>query len=141
MSIDRGSHPVKPNPHPYAIKTTSTGLLSRSATTPSSTASAPYYYVPTSPSPSPTKANAPRPSRHRYSRSLTSTDPRPLPAPPGESLPLAFNSPQGPKQWTPEQLADFLEDQIPGDEVRDLVMKHEIGGRAFLRFDDGVLDA
>ncbi|KAF9457580.1 hypothetical protein BDZ94DRAFT_1301816 [Collybia nuda] len=141
MSIDKGSHIIKPNPHPYAIKTTSTALLSRSASIPSSTTSTPYYYVPSSPSPSPTKTHAPRPSRHRYSRSLTSNDPRPLPVPPGDALPPVFNSPQGPKQWTPEQLAEFLEEKIPGEEVRQLVIRHEIGGRAFLRFDDGVLDA
>ncbi|KAF8149095.1 hypothetical protein B0H34DRAFT_811661 [Crassisporium funariophilum] len=84
------SHP-RPEPanaHPYAIKTTSTALLSRSNSTSSPHSSA-HHYVPTSPSPthtSPTKPHRPhRPSRHRYSRSLTGEGPRPLPAPPSPS--------------------------------------------------------
>jgi len=76
-----------PNAHPYAIKTTSTALLSRSNSS-SSHASA-HHYVPTSPSPtsaqhSPTKHH--RPSRHRYSRSLTSDAPLPLPPPPNSNI-------------------------------------------------------
>jgi len=78
------SEVLKPNPHPYAIKTTSTGLLSRSVIAANST-STPYHYVPSSPSPSPTKlthSNG-KESKHRYSRSLTSDElPRPLPIPP-----------------------------------------------------------
>jgi hypothetical protein len=82
---------VKPNPHPYAIKTTSTGILSGShaaSSTVSSTSQSPYRYVPASPSPSPTKPTQSHGggSKHRYSRSLTSDElPRPLPIPPSPS--------------------------------------------------------
>ncbi|KDR72218.1 hypothetical protein GALMADRAFT_253044 [Galerina marginata CBS 339.88] len=83
-----------PNAHPYAIKTTSTALLSRS--TSSSASVGVHRYVPLhgqgqSPSPtgmgqgqgegSPTKEG--RQGRHRYSRSLTGEMPLPLPPPPG----------------------------------------------------------
>ena len=88
---------LKPNPHPYPIKTTSTGVLSRSNSTTKSTT--PYqYYVPQSPG-SPSKdsfqhaQNGSKPgrgdkerrgSRHRYSKTLNSDlVPRPLPVPPG----------------------------------------------------------
>jgi len=74
----------QPNTHPYAIKTSSTAILSRSNSTSSHASVGPHHYVPTSPSPtslqhSPTKL---RQSRHRYSRSLTSDLPPALPPPP-----------------------------------------------------------
>ncbi|KAG6917840.1 hypothetical protein DXG01_000745 [Tephrocybe rancida] len=145
----------KPNPHPYAIKTTSTGILSRSSSTSSSAFQSHNHYVPVSPSPSPTRAHhsgfSERGSRHRYSRSLTDENsPRPLPPPP-EDLHYQQQEPHGrpraesfsgapddtlsPKTWTFEQLAA----NVP--EIADFVQEHEITGRAFLRFDDGVLDA
>ncbi|KAF5379848.1 hypothetical protein D9615_005822 [Tricholomella constricta] len=166
-SSSRPSSPTKPgvalpeglkaNPHPYAIKTTSTGILSRSATTSSSVSLSHNHYVPVSPSPSPTKAShrghSERGSRHRYSRSLTDDIPRPLPVPPEElyyqqkpapghtrsradTLPAELSdSNANPKSWTPEQLAA----NVP--EIAEFVKEHEITGRAFLRFDEGVLDA
>ncbi|KAF8343294.1 hypothetical protein F5887DRAFT_885996, partial [Amanita rubescens] len=69
---------LKPNPHPYLIKTTSTGVLSRSNSTTKSTT--PYqYYVPQSPG-SPSKDSG---GRHRYSKSFNSDSvPSPLPVPP-----------------------------------------------------------
>jgi hypothetical protein len=80
-----------PNPHPYAIKTTSTGLLSRSNSTTQHLAK--HQYVPPSPSPSPHARG------HRSAKSLDThefqlsspggrplpTPPRPLPAPPGST--------------------------------------------------------
>ncbi|KAF8955706.1 hypothetical protein BDZ97DRAFT_1856370 [Flammula alnicola] len=79
---------TQPNAHPYAIKTTSTALLSRSTSSSAQHASSVHRYVPVSPS-SPSDANGQgidksrhRPSRHRYSRSLTSDMPLPLPPPP-----------------------------------------------------------
>lgn len=77
----------QPNAHPYAIKTSSTAILSRSNSTSSHASVGPHRYVPTSPSPtslqySPTKL---RPSRHRYSRSLTSETPPALPPHPSAS--------------------------------------------------------
>ncbi|KAG6846139.1 hypothetical protein H0H93_015779, partial [Arthromyces matolae] len=144
----------KPNPHPYAIKTTSTGILSRSSS--KSNAHSQNHFVPVSPSPSPTKSNftsyTERGSRHRYSRSLTEDqNPRPLPVPPEEqyyshphnerprsrahSLTENSDDTPNPKSWSFEQLAVNVPD------VADFVRENEITGRAFLRFDDGVLDA
>ncbi|KAK0199402.1 hypothetical protein DFS33DRAFT_230453 [Desarmillaria ectypa] len=76
---------LRSNAHPYAIKTTATGVLTRS----NSNASPPqqstaYHYVP-SPSPSPSSSNSASKLNgrgHRYSRSLSSDLPRPLPIPP-----------------------------------------------------------
>ncbi|KAI6137421.1 hypothetical protein F5141DRAFT_1209744 [Pisolithus sp. B1] len=71
----------KPNAHPYAVKTTTSGLLSRSNSSPLTAHTIKHHYVP----PSPTR------KRHRYSRSLESVDdvgvgegqyPSPLPTPP-----------------------------------------------------------
>ncbi|KAH9017291.1 hypothetical protein EDB84DRAFT_1276592 [Lactarius hengduanensis] len=72
---------LKPNPHPYAIKTTHTGVLSRSN---SSGHNAPsrYFYTPPAGSPlrSPTKPK-PEYRGHRHSASLTGELPLPLPSP------------------------------------------------------------
>ncbi|EDR07290.1 uncharacterized protein LACBIDRAFT_388494 [Laccaria bicolor S238N-H82] len=92
-SIKPTSNAVKPNAHPYAIKTTSTGVLSRSSSSPHhqvhSTALTQHHYVPATPSSSgqvsPTKYKPHRESRHRYSRSLTSEEPKSLPVPPSRS--------------------------------------------------------
>lgn len=79
----------QPNPHPYPIKTTSTGILSRSNSTTKSTS--PYqYYVPQSPrSPNNDGQNVGmerRGGRHKYGKSLTSDlVPSPLPVPPAEN--------------------------------------------------------
>ncbi len=76
---------LKPNPHPYAIKTTHTALLSRSNSSGHNTPSK-YFYTPSAgtPSRSPTK-HAHGYRGHRYSTSLTgelpSSFPSPLPSP------------------------------------------------------------
>ncbi|KAF9049022.1 hypothetical protein BJ165DRAFT_1074486 [Panaeolus papilionaceus] len=94
-----------PNPHPYAIKTTSTALLSRSSSRSSSHYDSYHHYVPSSPSPSSPimrkgfgrgGASASESEgedgtntgtgRHRYSRSLTGDEVPPLPVPPKEAL-------------------------------------------------------
>ncbi|KAF9526331.1 hypothetical protein CPB83DRAFT_908443 [Crepidotus variabilis] len=75
----------QPNAHPYAIRTSSTAILSRSNSTSSNASVGAHHYIPSSPSPAATKHAAVkhhRPSRHRYSRSLTSDNPQPLPPPP-----------------------------------------------------------
>ena len=72
----------KPNPHPYAIKTTSTALLSRSNSSSHTSHPTSHYYVPPSPTPaSPTKLKH-ETLGHRYSRSLNNEWPTPLPTPP-----------------------------------------------------------
>ena len=128
LKASRPSSPTKPgqplgyqpNPHPYAIKTISTGIPSRSATTSTSISHSHNHYVPLVPTPSPKKpsfSHSERGSRHRYSRSLTDdSSPRPLPPPPdditfpsrrsrgrAETLPT-FDS-ANPKQWSSAQLA------------------------------------
>ncbi|KAH0585709.1 hypothetical protein H2248_008921 [Termitomyces sp. 'cryptogamus'] len=137
---------LKPNPHPYAIKTTSTGILSRSSSS-SSSAHSHNHYVPVPPSP--TKQHyteySERGYRHRYSRSFTDeNNPRPMPVPSEDSsyqrsrtgsFSESFDDGMNPKLWTYEQLAE----NVP--EIADFVREHEITGRGFLRFDDGVLDA
>ncbi|KAG0705779.1 hypothetical protein DFH29DRAFT_248387 [Suillus ampliporus] len=75
-------HPtILPNAHPYAIKTTSSAVLSRSNSSPHTPHSVKHHYVP----PSPTRP------RHRYTSSLSSVEgvsvneipqPSPLPVPP-----------------------------------------------------------
>lgn len=85
---ERSNPPPSPSHHPYAIKTTSTGILTRSNSTGFS-APTRHNYVPTSPSPS---------AKHRYSKSDYTTDrtadrailhpsPRPLPTPPSLGSP------------------------------------------------------
>ncbi|KAL1687655.1 hypothetical protein GGG16DRAFT_95497 [Schizophyllum commune] len=124
----RSSSPAKEdlraNAHPYAIKTTSTGILSRSNSSPQHPPShykSSHHYVPAAPK------KSERPARihgHRYSRSLTSDSPRPLPAPPvsdsedsaspikgmtrSETAPKAPTVPQSP--LTP---SDLLPDDLP----------------------------
>ncbi|KAG5633199.1 hypothetical protein DXG03_008059, partial [Asterophora parasitica] len=78
-----------------------------------------------------------RVQRHRYSKSLTAEE--------GEwtrrsrsradTVPSSEASSNNPKAWTPEQLAS----NVP--EIAEFVLEHEVSGRAFLRFDEGVLDA
>ncbi|KAG8212809.1 hypothetical protein J3R82DRAFT_11101 [Butyriboletus roseoflavus] len=80
--------PIQPNAHPYAIKTTSSALLSRSNSSPHSAHHIRHNYVPTSPSRIPTITRV----RHRHSSSLSlveaelrgevRTGPAPLPIPP-----------------------------------------------------------
>ncbi|KAG6893145.1 hypothetical protein C0992_011154, partial [Termitomyces sp. T32_za158] len=52
-----------------------------------------------------------------------------------ESFPESFEDGTNPKWWTYEDLAT----NVP--EIADFVRENEISGRAFLRFDDSVLDA
>ncbi|CDO75105.1 hypothetical protein BN946_scf185010.g30 [Trametes cinnabarina] len=81
---------LKPNPHPYAIKTTSTALLTRSNTSEYNVNATRHYYVPLSPKS--TRSDAGR--GHRASKSLTAMSdsstresPRPLPNPPALEVP------------------------------------------------------
>lgn len=82
--------PIQPNAHPYAVKTTSTALLSRSNTTPHSAHHTKHHYVPSPPP----QISTGRRVRHRHSSSLSSVEgvvhdangvrsiPAPLPTPP-----------------------------------------------------------
>ena len=87
----------QPNVHPYAIKTSSTAILSRSNSTSAHASVGPHHYIPSSPSttsPQHSPAKQHRPSRHRYSRSLTSDLPPALPPPPGASPSASPNQTQ-----------------------------------------------
>lgn len=75
---------LKPNPHPYAIKTSSSALLSRSGSSGHNVSATKNVYVPPSPNASRSPENG---KGHRASKSLNSespvrSSPRPLPTPP-----------------------------------------------------------
>ena len=83
----RSSHTPKHNSHPYAIKTTSTALLSRTNSTGNRLHT--HSYLPTSPCSSPSQ-------RHRFTKSesvvighssILPASPRPLPTPPSFESP------------------------------------------------------
>ena len=109
---------ITPNPHPYAIKTTSTGLLTRSNSSTQNIHVSRHYYVPPSPTakrPDET-VHSPQTSpssrrTHRLSRSLSGVDSfespnkRPLPTPPPHPSTLPSYSPLAePEQWvTPKR--------------------------------------
>lgn len=76
---------MKPNPHPYAIRTTSTGLLTRSNSSGHNTAASRHHYVPM-----PSHPNHRRDARrrsHKHTKSLNEASyldlgsPQPLPVP------------------------------------------------------------
>lgn len=75
---------VKPNPHPYAIRTTSTGVLSRSNSSGHNASRHHYVPIPTSP----TRQREARRRPHKHSKSLNEEGsyfelgaPQPLPVP------------------------------------------------------------
>ena len=76
---------VKPNPHPYAIRTTSTGLLTRSNSSGHNTSASRHHYVP-APSSPPHRKDARR-RTHKHTKSLNEASypefgsPQPLPVP------------------------------------------------------------
>lgn len=155
------------NPHPYAIKTTSTGILSRSNSSRSATAA--HHFVPSSPT-KPTSTH-PRPINHRYSSSLNSNElPRPLPVPPSDNytrdrradtLPSTLSQPNlfgidddlpdDPRTWSPSDLSTYLSASLrltsadlPPLVVHDItafVRSQKLTGKKFLRLTDGDLDA
>ncbi|KAF8885456.1 hypothetical protein BD779DRAFT_1801307 [Infundibulicybe gibba] len=161
------SHSPTKNAHPYAIKTTSTAVLSGGSSGSHSFSS--HSYVPPSPSPSPSRSTMGLPksgSRHRYSRSLTSDLPRPLPAPPSYPSPSPtrrseFETPPPGRTKRADTLPSFLpptplavEELPPNPKVwtpsqlssylsralRPFVRKSKITGRIFLRFEEDDLE-
>ncbi|KAI0353692.1 hypothetical protein OH77DRAFT_1482995 [Trametes cingulata] len=82
---------LKPNPHPYAIKTTSTALLTRSNTSGYNVNATRHYYVPLSPSATrsdSTKGHRATKSLNSMAESPTREAPRPLPIPPALDIPV-----------------------------------------------------
>ena len=166
----RGVPSPKANPHPYAIKTTSTALLSRSNSSTQSSYSS-HYYVPPSPKHS-------GDTRHRYSRSETSLDvttsPRPLPVPPGSRSDSEDSSeapylkrpspervnrlkaaspspiktdhlPPDPRTWTPSELSSYLMLALPvarpvASDIAGFIRNCRMTGRKFLRIRKSDLD-
>lgn len=82
---DKPDSSKTPDSHPYAIRSTASGLLTRSNST-TSRGSHAHTYIPTSPSPN---------SKHRYTKSeatsnrssIVAESPRPLPIPPSMESP------------------------------------------------------
>ena len=104
---------ITPNTHPYAIKTTSTGLLTRSNSSSQNIQVSRHYYVPPSPTAkkhedgvhSPQVSPSPR-RTHRLSKSLSGVDSfeppnkRPLPTPPPHPSTLPSYEPSAsPDRW------------------------------------------
>lgn len=130
-------HSILPNPHPYAIKTTSSAVLSRSNSSPHSAHSVKHRYVP----PSPTRP------RHRHTSSVSSIDipqPPPLPIPPSVSSTRAPFS-RNPKQWSADDVASYIATSLQEDnEFSTIDQEHllyaikeqAITGRDFLRLTD-----
>ena len=122
--------PIKPNPHPYAIRTTSTGVLSRSNSSGRNVAASRHHYVPLSPRPNKRDSQG-----HRAVKSVSSLvnlkPPQPLPVPPdftstvgsanrarADTLPTTLigndmssalvDLPANPKLWTVSQVSSYL---------------------------------
>ena len=128
---------IEPNPHPYAIRTTSTGLLSRSNSSGRNITASHHHYIPVPPSPTKQERKG-----HRPARSLTSSPsltylkpPQPLPVPAdfksnakhvprrvrAETLPTIMTTevapvgslasaelPANPKLWTVSQVSSYI---------------------------------
>ncbi|KIM33557.1 hypothetical protein M408DRAFT_326254 [Serendipita vermifera MAFF 305830] len=148
------------NGGPYAIKTTSTAVLSRSNSL-SGRSPTPVLYT-SSPNAKPLGRSQSR--GHRHTRSLSNaTSPLPLPVPPKRrdsqgstdslSLPPTPNEgaisqlPDNPKDWTPSQLSVYLASalrlkgggSIPAPVAKDIAgfaFREKLAGRAFLRLSD-----
>ena len=73
--------------HPYAIKTTSTGILTRSNSTGSSGKPS-YYYASVSPSAPSPALGKPQGRGHRHTKSLSNASIPSLPLPPSSSTPV-----------------------------------------------------
>ena len=163
------STPKKQNPnlHPYAIKTTSTAVLSINSSSPSAPSTTHHYIPPSSPAPRQTRGERRYITRHRYSRSLTSDLPRSLPVPPSAdkdddsdddtlprriqrtySLPQEIELPEDPKRWTPAQVSLYLTStlnahDLPTSVVRDIttfVKDKKISGKSFLKLNQADLE-
>ncbi|KAI0763316.1 hypothetical protein BD413DRAFT_211684 [Trametes elegans] len=86
---------LKPNPHPYAIRTTSSGLLTRSNSSGYNAKAIRHYYVPPPPNPirsDSSKGHRPTKSLNSMSESPTRESPRPLPKPPALDIPSVIQN-------------------------------------------------
>ncbi|PVF95301.1 hypothetical protein CPB86DRAFT_764237 [Serendipita vermifera] len=149
--------------HPYAIKTTSTAVLSRSNSLSGRSPIPPTLYS-SSPNAKPLGRSQSRGHHHRHTRSLSnaSAPPQPLPLPPRRrdsqgaeqlEVPPTPNEgaiaqlPDNPKAWTPSQLSTYLSSalrfkgggSLPAPVAKDIAaftLRERLGGRAFLRLSE-----
>lgn len=106
---------ITPNPHPYAIKTTTTGLLTRSNSSSQNIQVTRHYYVPPSPTAKKHEGSDVQSSHspqsfkrtHRLSKSLNGVDSfqspskRPLPSPPPHpSILPSYEPSASPGKWS-----------------------------------------
>ncbi|KAJ4471256.1 hypothetical protein C8J55DRAFT_521252 [Lentinula edodes] len=152
---------LRSNAHPYAIKTTSIALLSRSNSSSRIHNSSHYHYVPRTP-PATSLDHRKHESahyRHRYSSKAVNDSsgkhPRTCYNPVVFPAPLTLEDlPPNPKLWTPSQLCAYLSTalrvksgeslQLPAPVARDIasfVRESKITGRIFLRLDEKDLEA
>ncbi|KAH7877357.1 uncharacterized protein C8R40DRAFT_1095744 [Lentinula edodes] len=152
---------VRSNAHPYAIKTTSIALLSRSNSSSRIHDSSHYHYVPRIPPATSLdhRKHEGAHYRHRYSSKAVNDSsgkhPRTFYNPVVFPGPLTLeNLPPNPKLWTPSQLCAYLSTalrvksgeslQLPAPVARDIasfVRESKITGRIFLRLDEKDLEA
>jgi hypothetical protein len=144
----------KPNPHPYAVKTTSTALLSRSNSSSHNQQFSRSQYVPLAPSPtkSTNSTNGVAHHRHRYTKSLSDQSyPPSLPIPPlkrAETLPNPSEViPSNPNQWSNSHLLTYLKSPDARsltfpvtDEVAHFVSDSGMTGKTFLYLTDADLE-
>ncbi|KAF7309850.1 hypothetical protein MIND_00357100 [Mycena indigotica] len=162
---------LKPNAHPYPIKTTSTAALARSNSISASPASAKHHYVPVPPSPGNDRTNDKGSGGrrgeyrgHRYSRSFSSSEdiysapngngstsslqgPRALPIPPNVSNNsiAALNAANAPPKQSPKR---WTPEELAAHlgsavsaEAGEWAAKRGVGGRAFIKMGDDDLAA
>ncbi|KAH9974701.1 hypothetical protein BGW80DRAFT_1302194 [Lactifluus volemus] len=147
---------LKPNPHPYAIKTTHTALLSRSNSSGNNTPSK-YFYTP----PPTTLSRNAKDRRHEYRGHRYSTNDLSLRRPRADTLPsyLADNDHASPTElsldpetWASSQLSEYLTtalrirsgERLPERVACDIaswVRREGVNGSTFLRWTEEDLKA
>lgn len=122
--------PIQPNAHPYAIKTTSSALLSRSTSSPYSANHTRHHYVPPPPSRIPIGTVV----RHHHSSSLSSVEgelcdvkgahtmPAPLPTPPS----VVVSSQDNPKNANQPELTHRVRraETMPSNATEPITENH-----------------
>ena len=129
--------------HPYAIKTTSTALLSRAPSTGGNQHK--HVFIPVPPSPT-SEEKSPKKAQHhghRYSRSLTDDGPMPLPALSPEGMPRkrrlklrpkrAVTLVDDPKTWDSQRLFDHLHNALQNQEPNPIPERLALDIASFVR--------
>lgn len=113
---------VKPNPHPYAIRTTTTGLLTRSNSSGHNTAASRHHYVPIPASPTHRRESR---RSHKHTKSLNDESYSELGSPQPLPVPSSFisNARNGLKSYSsqglsqPRRRAETLPPNITGSSI------------------------